>query len=258
MSRRPHDASGKPVSHTRIHMFRFRTTAPANRVTRRILGAAVAMLALTLSACSDSNPTTPDSKASRSGYLTISAAVKTNAIINFSAMYPSMSLQLPVKSKSLKGDTTYQKFTVNPTVGSLIVFGTSSNDVIAIPPGSLCDPKTNTYGPTEWKKPCSIAVSTITFEIRSWVDAEQHPHAEFYPAMRFNPSAVTPVTLFFQDPLMVNYTQVRIPYCNAANVCVDEGATDPELETYVTPLPYGGYYVYRKLRHFSGYNVTAY
>lgn len=256
MSRRPHDASGKPVSHTRIHMFRFRTTAHANRVTRRIFGAAVAMLALTLSACSDSNPTTPDSMASRSGYLTISAAVRTNAIINFSAMYPAMSLQLPVKS--VRGDTTIQKFTVNPTVGSLIVFGTSSNDVIAIPPGSLCDPTKNTYGPTEWKNPCTPATTTVSFEIRSWKDSVQHPHAEFYPAMRFNPASAMPVTLFFQDPLMVNYTQVRIPYCNGANVCVDEGATDPELETYVTPLPYGGYYVYRKLRHFSGYNVTAY
>ena len=256
MSRRPHDASGKPVSHTRIHMFRFRTTAQPNRFTRRILGAAVAMLALTLTACSDSNPTTPDSKASRSGYLTISAAVKTNAIINFSAMYPSMSLQLPVKS--VRGDTTVQKFTVNPAVGSLIVFGKSSNDVIAIPPGALCNPATNTYGPTEWKKPCTAATSTIIFEIRSWVDDDQHPHAEFYPAMRFNPASAMQVTLFFQDPLLVNYTQVRIPYCNGANVCVDEGATDPELETYVTPLPYGGYYVYRKLRHFSGYNVTAY
>ena len=237
-------------------MFRFRTTGQPNRITQRILGASIAMLALTLSACSDSNLTTPDSKASRSGYLTISAAVKTNAIINFSAMYPKMSLQMPVKS--YRGDTTYQKFTVNPTVGSLIVFGKTSDDVIAIPPGALCDPKTNTYGPTEWKKACTVATSTITFEIRSWEDDYDHPHAEFYPAMRINPTAAMPVTLFFKDPLLVNYTQVRIPYCNAANVCVDEGATDPELETYVTPLPFGGYYVYRKLRHFSGYNVTAY
>ena len=237
-------------------MFRFRTTGQPNRITRRILGASIAMLALTLSACSDSNLTTPDSKASRSGYLTISAAVKVNAIINFSALYPTMSLQMPVRTVS--NDTTYQKFTVNPAVGSLIVFGTSSDDVIAIPPGSLCDPKTNTYGPTEWKKACNVATSTISFEIRSWVDAARHPHAEFYPAMRFNPSSAMPVTLFFKDPLMVNYTQVRIPYCNGANVCVDEGATDPELETYVTPLPFGGYYVFRKLRHFSGYNVTAY
>ena len=219
---------------------------------RRIVGAAVVMLAVTLSACSDGS-TAPAAK--RSGYLTISAAVKTAKQIDFPAMYPSLASQVP--TKTIKGDTTIQSFSVTPSAGKLILFGATTGNVLAIPPNTLCNPSTNTYGPTEWKKACTLATAVINFQVKSWKDAAGHAHAEFSPAMRFNPSSPLPVTLYFPDPSMVQYQTFVIPYCNAQNVCVDEGAVDPYLETYVTPLPLGGYYVYRALRHFSGYNVTA-
>lgn len=94
--------------------------------------------------------------------------------------------------------------------------------------------------------------------MKTWKDVSGRPHAEFQPAIRFVPDPAKQVCLYFQDRALTDYSVVFIPYCNAAMVCTNEGATDPQLETYVSPLVGGGYWVYRTLRHFSGYNVTAY
>lgn len=47
------------------------------------------------------------------------------------------------------------------------------------------------------------------------------------------------------------------PFLQLLN-CIDESINDPALVTYATPHPKGGYWVHRILRHFSGYNVTAF
>ena len=182
-------------------------------------------------------------------------ATYNSTTIDFKVLYPKLSTQVP--SLTMKGDTTLQKFTVNPPDGKLIKFGKTSGDVIAIPGNALCDPKLNSYGPTEWRKPCVLAKSSIEFFVRTWTDPAGHRHADFSPAIRFNPSAPVPVRLYFQDTRLVAFTSVFIPYCDALNVCLNEGVGDSELETYVSPLQGGGYWVYRTLRHFSGYTVTA-
>ncbi len=223
--------------------------------SRSILAAGVMLLGAAVTACSDA--TAPDAvEPQRSGYLTTSAAVLKSGTIDFKVKYPKLSVQIP--SVTMKGDTTIQKFTVNPLSGKRIEFGKNSGNVIAIPANTLCDPSTSTYGPTEWMKPCVLATSSISFEVRTWNDAQGRPHADFSPDIRFSPTAPQPVALYFQDPALTNYSSVYIPYCNALNVCVKEEATDAFLTTNVTPLSGGGYWVYRNLRHFSGYNVTAF
>ncbi len=223
---------------------------------RRFLGLSGLLLATVITACSDS--TGPDSVAgsAQSGYLTVSAAVLNTGLIDFKVMYPKLTVQIP--SVSTMGDTTIQKFTVNPPDGKRIVFGKTTGHVIVIPGNTLCDPKSNTYGPTEWQKPCVLAKSSISFEVRTWNDAQGRPQAKFSPAIRFNPSAPQPVAIYFQDPTLANFSTVYIPYCDATNVCVKEEATDSYLTTKATPRIGGGYWVYRNLRHFSGYNVTAF
>lgn len=226
-------------------------TAPTSRL-RRLSMAAAQLLTAGLAACSDSTAPTPNA---RSGYLTSSAAVLSNTTIDFKVLYPKMSKQVP--SLSMKGDTSIQKFTVNPPDGKLIEFGKTTGHVVAIPPNTLCDPTKNAYGPTEWLKPCVLAKSSISFEVRTWTDAQGRPHADFSPDIRFNPSAPLPVRLYFKDLTLTNFSTVYIPFCNASNVCVNEGATDSLLQTYVSPLSGGGFWVFRVLRHFSGYNVWA-
>ena len=238
-----------PTAHTRIRM------RHPSKSARRMLGLGALLLAATVTACSDA--TGPDQiSTARSGYLTTSAAVKTLLDINFAVLYPGMGTQYP--AVTTLADTTVESFTVDPTKGSIVILGTTTQHIIAMPSNSLCNPSTNSYGPTEWLKPCTLATAPINFKVKTWKDAMARPHAEFQPAIRFTPDSTKKVRLYFQDRALSNYSVVFIPYCNAAMECVNEGATDPQLETYVSPLLGGGYWVYRTLRHFSGYNVTAY
>ena len=223
-------------------------------VTRRIVGLSALLLANTLTACSDA--TGPEHVASRSGYLTISAAVLRNLPVNFDTQYPGLTWQAPTQRTS--GDTVIQSFMVNVETGSLINFGGSSGHIVAIPANSICDPATTSYGPTEWLKPCEIAEDSINFEVRSWTDSLGVPHAKFSPDVRFSPNSTQSAALYLQDAALKSYSTVFIPYCNVTNVCVKEEDTDAALTTYASPLSGGGYWVFRKLRHFSGYNVTAF
>jgi len=219
--------------------------------------AAVVVSSLALGACADSTSPTLNS-----GYITSAAAVASPAVLDgitlqdFKLLYPKLSTQVP--AVKTRGDTTIQTFTVNPKSGKLIYFGKSSGHTIAIPANTLCDPSKNAYGPTEWMKPCILASSSISFEVRTWNDAGGQPHAEFAPNVRFNPTATDPVRIYFADNDLQNFSRVVIPFCNGSNHCVDESTTDAALTTYAAPHPKGGYWIYRTLRHFSGYNVTAF
>lgn len=181
-------------------------------------------------------------------------ALLSSTTIDFKKLYPGLSTQVP--SVSTKGDTTIQKFTVNPKDGKLIVFGKTTGHVIAIPANTLCDPKATSYGPTEWLNSCKLASASVSFEVHSWNDELGLPHAEFLPNIRFSPSAPDPVRIYFQAPQLQEYAHAYIPYCDSSNNCVKEDLTDSALETYVSPLSTGGFWVYRTLRHFSGYMVA--
>ena len=226
------------------------------KYTRRILSLSGLVLAATVTACSTDSTGPAPVNTQRSGYLTTSAAVKKLMDINFSVLYPGLAIQYP-RVKVLS-DTTVESFTVDPRIGGIVILGKQTQHIVAMPANALCNPSTNSYGPSEWLKPCTLATAPINFDVKTWLDSAGHPHAEFLPAIRFTPDSTKQVRLYFQDPELENYSVVFIPYCNASNLCVNEGATDPQLETYVSPLLGGGYWVYRTLRHFSGYNVTAY
>jgi hypothetical protein len=222
---------------------------------RPLLNAAVLLLGVALSACADLTSPAPVD-AHRSGYLTTSAAVLSSASIDVKKMYPTLTVAIP--TKSVKGDTTVQTFSVDPKAGRLVEFGANSN-YIAIPSNTLCDREKSQYGASEWLKPCTLATKLITFTVKTWTNkATGRPHASFSPDVRFSPTALLTPSLYFRDPLLSNFSSVEIPYCNASNACVNEGVMDPLLRTYAAPALGGGYWVFRALRHFSGYNVTAF
>ena len=222
---------------------------------RSFLVAGLMVLGATLTACKDA--TSPvAAEPQMSGYLTTSAAVRSERDVRFKKLYPSTPQRRP--SRSMDRDTTVEKFWYEPSEGVVALFGKKNENSIAMPPGSVCDPATTAYGPTEWLKPCIRATRRIDFTVKSWTDANGRPHAKFSPDVRFDPSALLPVTLYFEDNLLSNFSAVEIPYCNASDVCVNEGLTDAALKTYAAPSPRGGYWVFRALRHFSGYNVTAF
>ncbi len=224
--------------------------------TRRRLGSSALVLAATLTACSDTTAPEPI-RPLASGYLTTSAAVLRSTNINFSTLYPGVGTQNATLRTT--GDTTIQTFTVNPTAGSIVFLGGSfAKHVLAISRDALCDPTKNSYGPTEWLKPCTAATKPITFTVKTWKNAAGRPFADFQPAIRFSPDDDEAVRIYFQDTALRSYSEIYIPYCDKANVCVKEETTDAKLTTYAAPSVGGGYWVYRRLRHFSGYNVTAF
>jgi len=125
---------------------------------------------------------------------------------------------------------------------------------IVFPRQAICDPERSEYGPHAWDADCPILRQPIriraelrTQDGREWVD--------FTPELRFRPSRnpsdwvwiymlVGPTQ--FGEPLNILWSPaIGIPG-------IDESLDDPTQRTYVS-----GGYAYRRIKHFSGYNVTA-
>lgn len=213
------------------------------------------MATLALGACSDSTSPTHNS-----GYITSAAAVASPAVlsnltIDFKKLYPKYLVS--TLSSTTVGDTTIEKFTVKPSESRVIQFGKTGHKIV-IPANVICDPSTTAYGSTEWRKPCSTATRSIEFTVRTYPGANGRSHADFSPDVRFNPNAPVPVSVYFAETSLLDFSRVIIPFCTSPLQCVDEGAGDLMLTTYAAPHANGGYWIFRALRHFSGYNVTAF
>jgi len=204
----------------------------SNRLAR-VLALAVVVVS---AACSDS-VTAPSAVASKVAP-TASPAV---LALDFVAVDLQFGwLPKPTVTKTTSGDTLVQKFKVDPKLGALISFG--SDHKVVIYPWTICDPSTSGYGPSYWLQWCTQAQSPINFTFKSWKNSAV-------------PNSM--VRIYFHDASLTSFRNVVIPYCNERGTCIDEGANDTFQTTYYAPgIP--GYWVYRNLRHFSGYNVTAF
>jgi hypothetical protein len=155
-------------------------------------------------------------------------------------------------------DSASAEFTVTPT-GGVFALGPHA---IFFAPNSICNPATSSYGPTEWDAPCEPATEPIRFRAevrnvdgRSWVD--------FTPAVRFVPTAdqANGVWLYMKtaaistDPDSVRAALQRMSILYSPAIGVDginEALADPSLRTY---LWLEGGIAYRRIKHFSGYNI---
>ena len=192
----------------------------------------------------------------------------TLAAVLFVAACSSDSTVAPVGARAIKAplftgatiaskilmykDTVVVQFVVGPTGGSADI----GNHAITFPAGSICDPSVSTYGPTQWQAPCQVIDAGITITATSWVDVNGHPRIDFTPALRFtaNAQGVLP-TLYLRDSDAVLQDWSSIVYCVLpASGCVNEALTDAALTTYRDPVTG---FLYRFIRHFSGYNVWA-
>lgn len=129
------------------------------------------------------------------------------------------------------------------------------------PPNTICDPAISTYGPTEWDQPCTTITEPIAIHAklvekdgRSWVD--------FTPHLRFAPSEDESrwVYIFMSTKASVGKRLIGknappILWSPAIGVPgIDEALLDPTLKTK-WDKKLGG--VYRRIKHFSGYNVWS-
>lgn len=124
---------------------------------------------------------------------------------------------------------------------------------INFPANSLCDMSQTRY--SDWGKPCAALTSDIRIDIAWWRDADGHPHVEFSPAMRFQPTKRGEVMLYLKDATAARSAQAVIRYCGSlTGLCMDESTLDQAMATKRDPK---GGFVFRAIRHFSGYNVWA-
>ena len=158
-----------------------------------------------------------------------------------------------VLSNGSSADTTIQVVLVDPTKKTTVNFGASSANKVVFPTSSICDVALSTYGTDQWNQPCAPQLLPVTLTVKSWYDADGHPHSDFQPHMRFNPAAEA-VILTLKDRNGVQ-PNLEILYCaDISGPCVDESLTDPSLVTYRDTVT-GNYY--RRVKHFSGYNIAS-
>lgn len=176
------------------------------------------------------------------------------------------------------GSKSYQRFdreqaafVLNPNLGG--TFRVGREHWITFEPDAVCDPKRSSYGPGEWDKPCATLHKKIAITAVSSFDADGHPYVKFEPALRFAPDRT--VTLSLYDRHAELNESLKILYCTLTKYssnsgsgsadddeaygnrdlsCVDESLTDPSLATHIDM---NGHRLYRRIKHFSGFNVAS-
>jgi hypothetical protein len=142
-------------------------------------------------------------------------------------------------------------FTYDPTRGITTKLSDKLH-TISIPAYGICDPAASSYGPGTWDDPCQVLTHSITITVNSYSNADgTHPYLDFSPALRFVPSVTTILTFNMKKVTVSDFSTIN--YCVTADLCVNEGLTDPSLATYND----GKGKISRRIKHFSGYNVAA-
>jgi hypothetical protein len=153
---------------------------------------------------------------------------------------------------NLGTDTVVTVFVVFPSYTS--AYPIASDHRLWIRAGGVCA-LSSTYGPGHWDDPCSVATDPILITARSWSDPQGHPHIDFTPRLRFVPfdGKRASAELYLKDRSASTDPSANILYCDNG-VCVDESLTDPTLTTQHDKQQG---FVYRRIKHFSGYEVVV-
>jgi hypothetical protein len=143
------------------------------------------------------------------------------------------------------------RFTIDPKTDAYVQIGPH---YIYIPAGSVCADGSG-YGAAYWEVPCTATTKSVNVTATAWVK-DRHPFVDFDKDIRFRPNKdAKPVMLYMRDD-NANARSV-ITYCATGSTkCVDESGVMKglNLNTRFDPK---GLYVYRRVQHFSGYNVTG-
>jgi hypothetical protein len=149
-------------------------------------------------------------------------------------------------------DTSVTVFVVDPTVTSAYPIGAVHR--LWIQAGGICA-LGSAYGVDLWDTPCEIATSPIVITAKTWYDADRHPHIDFWPQLRFAPldGKRAAAELYMKDKTASLDPKAVILYCHEG-ACIDESIHDSSLVT-LRDRQQG--FVYRRIKHFSGYEVVA-
>jgi hypothetical protein len=153
-------------------------------------------------------------------------------------------------------DTLRFSFVIDPYRSQYYNLGAGNS--IVFPAGSLCDPVKSTYGVGEWDKPCPLATAPVTIQTKAWLDARGYAHVDFDRQVRFVPT-LNPagwVVLTLTDYGAATSPWTKIMYCinGATGRCIDEAKSDPTVATIKNAVTGQ---LTRRVKHFSGYSITA-
>jgi hypothetical protein len=160
-----------------------------------------------------------------------------------------------IRIDRMASDSSSADFTVDEA-GGVFELGPHA---IYFPPNSICDPATSTYGPGEWDAPCEPMRGEVAIhaEIRK-IDGKEW--VDFTPSLRFVPADSSNQWVWIwmhtdqaSDPAFVASLNILwTPGFNAEGV--DESLDDHTLATRSYPEHQ---IVYRRIKHFSGYQVAT-
>lgn len=170
-----------------------------------------------------------------------------------------------LRPSALFGGFRTTTFTVTAAGGTFDVGGMFT---VSFPANSICDPSSSSYGPGTWDSPCNTLADggSVTIKATYGFTLTGGPVVDFSPALRFNPkttvilttNAYAPVLTTFRsyfaaNPGVFRYFGVYYTPDFGTTGLTDAGYDDSQA-THVN-LTTGS--VWRRVKHFSGYNVTS-
>lgn len=169
------------------------------------------------------------------------------------AVNSSSAGTLVSRSQASSGSSGYS-FDISPRGGVYWV----GQYLLVVPPNAVCDPTTSTYGAGTWDSACTpagrsihVSANVVTIDNRDYVDFS--PHLRFVPSN--DPSGWVTIHTFRLGAIggqgdlrrfSILFSQVP------GGPLVDESAIDPTLSTHVNTWSGA---VWRRIKHFTGYNV---
>lgn len=150
-------------------------------------------------------------------------------------------------------DNSSADIRVMPSGGWFVI----GRHAVHFPRRAICE-LGSSYGPTEWDKPCEPARGPVDFHVEVMKDADGRTWLDVTPAARFVPSSRKSgwVMLYMWtglDSEILRHSEPPILWSPAFGVPgIDESLEDPTLRTRYMP---GTSIAYRRIKHFSGYNV---
>ena len=191
--------------------------------------------------------------------LTLGIAILATAACTDNPVSPAVDRSGQIRLPSLDIFPTYAPdsmsadIIVTPT-GGTFVLGVHS---IVFPANSICDPSSS-YGESEWDAPCVAADTNLNFHVELRRDSTGRSWMDFSPSVRFVPSddAAQWVVIFMNTRANSEAVAEEMPtilWSSAIGVeGIDESDSDATLLTH--QIPETGI-VYRRIKHFSGYQV---
>ena len=205
---------------------------------------------LVLAACSADTGTTAPIAADELPAPAMPNVAASNAVVAERSEAPTSSAHGTYAIAYPSNAITYQ-FVHNPTASATYIVGTH---MVHFPAYTICDPAVSGYGASTWLNSCPKLTSPIVITATTWIDLFGRAQIDFNNEIRFYKNNFNQLpAIYLRDPFAAFSSWSRVDYCSASG-CVNEAATDAALGTQRDPITG---YLFRLIRHFSGYNVWA-